>query len=127
MGNQLSIFQTTKLSRLLSLMDENPEVFEYTVRKGWFRDWLKDNMHLYNEFETNAFYLRREGKRTRYSARAIIHKMRWDTLFKEKEPTEFKINDHSTPYLARLVMLSNRELDGMFQLRTIGGPEDDTL
>lgn len=128
MGNQLSIFQTTKLSRLLFLINENQEKFEYCNKSvSWFKEWIQDNLHIYNEFERHAFHLKREGKRDFYSARAIMEQMRWETLFKEVGSADYKINNNSIPYLSRLVMLENLELDGMFQLRRRGGPEDDTL
>ena len=102
---------------LKNLMRSNEEMFDKLENRQWFLLWLKDNISIYNEFERYSIYLSEHGKRTRYSARAIIHRMRWDTLIKEKEPTEFKISNNCTPYLARITMLANPRLAGMFQLR----------
>lgn len=107
---------TLKRNRLLELMDKNQDAFEGLANTGWFRDWLESNMHIYNEFERYAFDIKLHGKREYYSARMIIHRLRWDTLFREGA-SEFKINNNCTPYLARLAMLANPSLMGLFKLR----------
>lgn len=116
-----------KVSRLLGLMDDNPDLFRYLKRNTWFREWLQANLHLYDEFERYAIEIRTYGKREHYGARVVLERMRWDTLFQETDPGDYKINDHCTPYLARLAMLANPQLEGMFELRARGGEDDDPL
>lgn len=105
---------------LIKLIDNNEEEFESMRFYIEFRSWLKKNSHLFKAFETYAKHLKAEGKREYYSARCILEKMRWDSLFREVEPTEFKINNNHGACLARLTMLKNPHLNGMFRLRDQG-------
>ena len=93
------------------------ESFETLANRKWFIQWLKKNMHIYNEFERYAEALHKNGKRKRYSSKAIVERMRWDTLFMEEQPSDFKISNNCTSYLSRLVMIKNPYLEGMFATR----------
>lgn len=93
------------------------DIFGHLGNVGWFLKWLRSNMHIFNEFIRYSNYLRYEGKREHYSARAITQRMRWDTLFQEEDSC-FKISDHSTPYMSRLVMYLYPDLDGMFRIKS---------
>lgn len=81
---------------------------------GFFR-WLESNQHIYQQFVALALQMKRSG-RSRYSARTIIHKLRWDTELADSEAT-FKINNNYTPGMARLAMSEWPELDGFFETR----------
>ena len=72
---------------------------------------------MYDEFERNALKLRIDGKRKYYSIRAILHKIRWDTLFCENDDSGYKISNYVTPYISRLLMISNKDLSGMFKTK----------
>ena len=100
----------------------NPDQFRPLKKNRWFITWLKDNMHIYEAFHKYAIDLRVNGCRKYYSARSIIHRMRWDTYYREAQPSKFKVQDHCTPYLARLVMLTNPQLKGMFSIK--GGSDE---
>ena len=56
---------------------------------------------------------------TRYSARAIAHRMRWEEQI-EKGNREFKVNNIWTPALARWFLAKHPELPGFFELRESG-------
>ena len=85
-----------------------------------FLPWARQNMHIVNEFHHYALELKERGKRDHYSARAIIHRLRWDTHFRENTP-EYKIGNNITPCLARAVMHADVRLKGMFRTRGHNG------
>lgn len=105
-----------KYKHLVKTIKNNREAFTGLYQIPWFIKWLEMNMHIFNEFYLYAKKLKYEGKRDVYSARAITQRLRWDTLFKE-DGTQFKISDHTSPYMARLVMLINKKLKGMFRIK----------
>ena len=82
---------------------------------GFWR-WIDtiEGMTTWLDFETKALKMAR--KRKRYSAKAIIEVIRWETSL--KDGTEFKINNNWSPGLARLWMHNyGREYPNFFQLR----------
>lgn len=58
----------------------------------------------------------------RYSARAVIHRIRWHHHI-EKGDREFKCNNNWTPALARWFMQKYPQHDGFFETRA--SPKDD--
>ena len=74
--------------------DEYPEGFFW---------WLRENFHIWKEFEERAYTMAAVAKRPRYSARTIIEVMRWNSDIREKKPL-FKLSNNMTPGLARLWM-----------------------
>jgi len=52
----------------------------------------------------------------RYSARAILHRIRWHYHI-EKGNREFKCNNNWTPDMARWFMRKHPDLDGFFVIR----------
>jgi len=111
---QYSLFDKT-YNQLVNTMAGNRAEFEGLTDLDGFMEWAKYNMHIYNEFERQALTLRRHGRREHYSGWAIINKLRWDSLFKERGNSEFKINNNCIAYLTRLTMILNPELAGMFR------------
>jgi len=66
----------------------------------------------------------------RYSARAILHRIRWHYDI-EKGDREFKANNNWTPALARWFMARHPECGDFFKIRAsparpIGDPDHDT-
>ena len=82
-----------------------------------FRNWIyqPDNRAIYKAFAYKARMM--AERRNRYSARAIIHAIRWETDLHETDRT-FKINNNWTPYLARLFMELNPQYEGFFEVRS---------
>jgi hypothetical protein len=70
-------------------------------------------------FETLTFKIIATG-RIRYSARAILHRIRWHYHI-DKGIREFKCNDHWTPHMARWFMAQYPEHEGFFELRASPG------
>lgn len=118
------------------IMDENEDLFDGLVESGEyrFRVWLKDNMKIYNHFVDFAITMRfplltmkaaceleqnQSGKKY-YSARMIWERIRWETEIVEKRRVGgavLKLNNNYAPFMARLVMVAEPELEGMFQKR----------
>ena len=57
------------------------------------------------------------AKRARFGARMIGERIRWYTTVETNDP-DFKVNDHHWPYYARLLMLTDSDFAGFFELRT---------
>lgn len=64
------------------------------------------------------------GGRAHYSARAILHRIRWH-FHVEKGNREFKCNDHWTPSLARWFMAKYPQYDDFFEIRRLWNDEED--
>lgn len=71
------------------------------------------------KFEILALEIRERGFR-RYSADAILHRIRWH-MHVERGDREFKCNDHWTAPLARWFMNRNPKAGKFFELRERAG------
>lgn len=95
----------TQLELNLQELDQRPlevriafeHANEFTEK---FLVYLPDNLHVFRAFAEEALKVRRSG-RTHYSARTIIEVLRHNSSLHE-QGGEWKLNDHYTPYLARL-------------------------
>jgi len=87
-----------------------------------FWDFLEHNRAIYIAFCHSTLQIRRTGI-THYSTRAIIHHVRFETDLREGPDSTFKVNDHWTPYLARILGGELRELmvleQPFFELREL--------
>ena len=77
---------------------------------------LYDNEHpeIYEGFR--KFALKALAVRSNYSARAIFHALRWETMIDSGE--EFKINDGWSPFYARKFMNESTRYEGFFRTRS---------
>lgn len=66
-----------------------------------FVDWLKLNESIWAEFCDLASLMRGRG-RTNWSARAILHVLRWHRALKDPTDNVYKINNNWSPEMARL-------------------------
>lgn len=82
---------------------------------GAFNDYLNENWHVYQAFEREALKVFRTG-RDYYSARTILHHLRFMSVIAE-HGSEWKINNNHSPYFARLFELRNPECEGFFRMR----------
>jgi hypothetical protein len=80
-----------------------------------FIDWFPDNEHVWNAFALEAIKVKRAGFK-HYSARTIVHVLRHHSAIAEKG-NGWKINDHHSPYLARLFDIVWPEHAGLFEYR----------
>lgn len=82
--------------------------------------WTKENFEkhheknpkIYETFETYA--LKAAERKSRYSAKAIFHIIRWETEL-EEQGSDYKIDDGWISHYARLFMERNPEHTGLFR------------
>lgn len=56
--------------------------------------------------------------RKRFSARTVLHRIRWYTAVETADPSGFKVNDHWSPFYARMFIEDHPHLEGLFVTRT---------
>lgn len=66
-----------------------------------FREWLPQNWAIWFEFVRLADQMRLRGRRY-YSARAVIHVLRWHRALRDPTEQEYKINNNRSAEMARL-------------------------
>jgi hypothetical protein len=88
-----------------------------------FEEWDEANPHVLDLFVRFTFEALRTGRK-RYSARDIIHRIRWHMNVELAAVDEFKINDHWSPYYARLFIDLYPMHAGIFEMREA---EDDLV
>ena len=115
----------TSYSELKQVMDNDPLLFDGLTeeREVRFKEWLPNNMHIYNAFIKYARELKWRNNRDYYSARAIWERLRWDTWIKDTDGPPPKISDLNMPFVSWLSMNAEPDLKGMF--RTRRKKEDD--
>ena len=80
-----------------------------------FMEWLPDNSAVWQGFCGEAVAIHQRGFK-HYSARTIIEVLRHHSSLRDaSEP--WKLNDHYTPYLARLFDLTHPERRGLWEYR----------
>lgn len=103
-----------------SIINANADLFLMDMSE-WLADiknWLVWSAF---EYEANRAWEKRKGDpKPHYSARTIGEYLRHHTAMRDSG-SEFKVNDHAWPELARLYMLSHPERDGFFELRGRAG------
>lgn len=65
-----------------------------------FRDWLHENWAIWDEFVKLADLMRNKG-RAYYSARAVLHVLRWHRHLQDPTDQAFKINNRWSAPMAR--------------------------
>lgn len=94
----------------LNIVEANIEQF-----RPDFLEYMRENLHVYVAFRVEALKVIRKGFR-HYSARTIIEVLRHNSALSE-HGGPWKLNDHYTPYLARLFALDHFEHAGLFEFR----------
>lgn len=84
-----------------------------------FEEFLEANPHFYGEFVRVARHLKSLGY-TEASARGIVHFMRIDRALKINRIDDYRINDHISSRIARMVMDKEPDLTGFFETRKLG-------
>ena len=82
-----------------------------------FKRYHTDNPHVYEAFRKCAFEMRDTG-RTKYSAKNIVEKIRWDYDIANTHDT-FKINNDFIAIYARLLVYHWPQFEGFFEFRTM--------
>lgn len=76
-----------------------------------------ENPHVYVWLLDKARTAKRKGFQ-HYSMRTLLHLLRWHAHIETNDPN-FKINDHHSPYYARMIMTEHPEFKGFFALREL--------
>ena len=105
-----------QVAHLITFEPEILDEVKYRYRKD-FIAWFPLNMHVIEAFERYAIELKRNGNREYYSIKAILERLRWDSLL-EDSALDYKLNNNHAACISRILMRLNPELDGMFQLRS---------
>ena len=79
-----------------------------------FRRWHTQNPHVYDLFKRFAREARESG-RTRYSARDILARLRWEVVVVTRG--SFKINNIISPFYARMLAEEDSSFSGFFEMR----------
>lgn len=80
-----------------------------------FLAYLPENLHVYEAFALEALKVKTRGFK-HYSARTIVEVLRHHSALMETSG-QWKLNDHHTPYLARLFDLMHPEHAGLWEFR----------
>lgn len=80
-----------------------------------FREFHRDNPHVYRLFDKFTRQVLATG-RGRYSADAILHRVRWHTAI-ETRSDSFKINNNWAAFYARMWMHDNPAYKEFFETR----------
>ena len=118
----------TTYQDLCGVMENNPNIFLGLDkdRELKFREWLPENMRVYNAFVNFALELKRNARRDYYSARAIWERLRWQSLIEDTDP-DFKLSDSSMPFVSWLSMEAEPEMEDMFQKRLAKSMQKEQL
>jgi hypothetical protein len=81
--------------------------------KAKFNEFDADNPEIYQYFEKFAKQV--AAHRDYYSAKAIFHRVRWETMITGND--EYKINDGWISHYARKFMEKNPQHEGFFKTR----------
>ena len=82
-----------------------------------FRQHHAENPHVYELFPKFTEQVIKANFKN-YSARAIFHRIRWFTEVETNDPT-FKLNDHHSPYYARMWMEDHPDYAEFFRIREL--------
>lgn len=99
-----------ELHRAVVVMRLHPDVF--TAK---FREYLPNNLHVFERFEREAFSVIGKGFK-HYSARTILHVLRHHSALRESGG-EWKIDNCVSPAFARLFELMHPAHAGLFEMR----------
>ncbi len=81
-----------------------------------FEAFHAENPDVYQLFERFTFEAIQAGRK-RFSARTVLHRIRWYTSVETRDPQGFKINDHWSPFYARMFHERYPAYAGFFELR----------
>ena len=85
-----------------------------------FEAFHTNNLHVYELFKKYTLQVIASGF-NHYSARTIIHRIRWHTSIDTDDPEGFKINNNHSPYYSRMFVTEFPRHTGFFRDRKIKG------
>lgn len=88
-----------------------------------FNAYHAANPHVYETFKQFALEAIRAGL-PKYSARAIVHRIRWHYDVETRRTDDFKINNNHSPFYARRFLEEHPAHEGFFELRSSVADEE---
>lgn len=89
-------------------------LFEDSPSYSWFKDYHKENPHIYQYFKRYALRSIERGFKN-LSSEFIFNIIRWETPIKAGD--DFKINNNAKPFYSRLFMQEYPQYEGFFRKR----------
>tara|TARA_R110002020_G_scaffold145908_4_gene320212 strand:- start:7636 stop:7962 length:327 start_codon:yes stop_codon:yes gene_type:complete len=83
-----------------------------------FEEYHRTHPQVYRGLRDLALEVRRAG-RQRIGMKLLIERLRWDHMLTGCEEDEWKVNNNHASRYARLLMESEPELAGLFELREL--------
>lgn len=87
-----------------AVFDAHERAIKHAIAIGLtpnFKAWLAINWAIWDEFVKLSDQMRLRGRKY-YSARAVIHVLRWHRALRDTTETELKINNNRSAEMARL-------------------------
>ena len=100
------------IDQLCVIGKTNPEIPDK------FLYWLRDNKHVWDGFQREAFKVIRSGRK-HYSAYTIREYLRHETMLREVSDEVYKISNNHTPSLARLFATVYPEHANLLSFKTL--------
>ena len=95
--------------------------------KKKFWDFHNANPQVYTTLVTMARTFRSRRPDQRIGIKTLWECIRWDYWLSVATDDEFKLSNSYTAFYARLIMVKNQELKGIFQLKQSEADEDPIL
>ena len=83
-----------------------------------FNIFDRENPEVYTLFKSFCFEVLNRGKQ-KYSARAIMERLRWELDLNPRGSDIYKINDHTIPYYARKFLAEPPQHGSFFEIRKL--------
>ena len=96
------------------------ELNGHSIEEG-FNKFNKENPHIYNAFEEQAFKAIERGRK-KISSKLIINWIRWNETLRSSDKN-FKINDAYQSRYARLFIQNHPKYENVFELRKLRSEE----
>jgi hypothetical protein len=87
-----------------------------TIRES-FEKFHQENPHVYQELVSLARLAKSKG-RTRFSINMLFEVIRWNRFIQTNDPS-YKLNNSLRSHYARLIMMQEKDLDGLFEIRNL--------
>ena len=87
----------------------------------------RDNPDVYKTLVSMARDFRQRRPDQRIGIATLWESLRWDYWMNIKTDDEFKLSNTYRAFYARLIMLSNRDLNGMFEIKRSHADDDPLL
>lgn len=97
-------------------MSEQLPLFDDDELRERFEKFDRENPRVWGLFEHFATLVIAAGH-VRYSADAILHRIRWHVSIETRDEAPFKINDHYSAFYARKWIAAHPEREDFFETR----------